>query len=61
MFSDMHEEHTLQEKTRKNTAQEVLRKLIQKLKDNVNGDNVDFFVEVKIFAEELAKQYGVEL
>ena len=49
------------EQARKETAEKFVKGLIDKLKDNVNADNVDFFVEVKKMANETAKQFGVEI
>lgn len=45
----------------KETAREFAIKLADKLKDNVNADNVDFFVKVKIIADEITKQFGVDM
>ena len=51
----------IEKRARKETAREFAERLVEKLKDNVDGQNVDFFVDVKKFAEDIAKQFGVEI
>ena len=43
------------------TIKKFVEKFVEKLKDAVNGKNVDAFVEAKIIAEKTAKEMGAEL
>ena len=45
---------------RKDTAKEIFKKLIDELKQNVDADNVDYFVNVRKIIEEVVGQPSID-